>query len=415
MKTRVLFVDDEPNVLEGLRRMTRSMRSEWEVRFAPGGREALALLESHPCDVVISDMRMPGMDGTELLSAIQKAFPEMVRIILSGHSDHEMIMKSVKPAHQFLSKPCSPEKLKQTVTNAMLLRNLLTNDAVKKTVSQIDTLPTCPEIYVKLMEVLDNEKCSLEQVGEIISRDVSMTASILKLVNSSFFGFVRRINTPGEAVNLLGIEIVKSLILTRELFCTFRQHSFPGFSLACLWEHSLVTARFAKVIALKETKDKSVVDDSFIAGMLHDVGKLIIAVKFEDKFRDILQKAKAENRAARDVEIEVLGVGHDVIGAYLLGLWGLPSTTVETIAFHHEPSRRQGEKFCPLTAVHAANAIDHEIVVINDNYAKHPMDMEYMERLGLAQRAPVWKDACAATLENEKEVRDAQGNSPPCR
>ncbi|WP_054650256.1 response regulator [Salidesulfovibrio brasiliensis] len=128
---RVLFVDDEKNVLNGLRRMLRSIRDEWEMDFAPGGAEALELVGKKEYDLVVSDMRMPGMDGAELLTKVQELSPETVRIVLSGHSEQNMVMKSVKPAHQFLSKPCSSEQLLQTLKEAYRLRRLLNNPRIK--------------------------------------------------------------------------------------------------------------------------------------------------------------------------------------------------------------------------------------------------------------------------------------------
>jgi HD-like signal output (HDOD) protein len=404
MKIRILFVDDEPNILAGLRRMARSMRSEWEAQYASCGQEAIALLESHPCDIVVSDMRMPGMDGVELLSQVQQRFPDTVRVVLSGHSDPEAVIKSVKPAHQFLSKPCTPGQLKQVVTNAMSLRPLLKIEEVRKLVSQVDVLPSVPELYQEIMEVLESERSSLKIVGEIISRDVAMTASILKLVNSSFFGFFRHIATPEEAVALLGTEVVKSLVLTRALFSTFDAASFPGYRLDTLWEHSLNTASFAKAIAGVEAMEKRDADNCFMAGMLHDVGKLVFAANMTTMYQEILARAQQENRTVQDMEKEIAGASHGAIGGYLLGLWGLPYQIIDALAHHHDPARGKAAEPSVLTVVHAANSLEHELVVINRQYAEHPMDMDYLERLGLTQRIPVWRETCSELLRQDQEA-----------
>ena len=105
-KTRILFVDDEPLVLQGLQRMLRPMRNEWEMAFVESGRRALEEMATLPFQVVVSDMRMPGMNGAQFLSHVQELYPRTVRLILSGHADKDLIMKCVGTAHQFLAKPC---------------------------------------------------------------------------------------------------------------------------------------------------------------------------------------------------------------------------------------------------------------------------------------------------------------------
>lgn len=115
MKIKILFVDDEPMVLQGLQRVLRPLRNEWETAFANSGQEALEKLSQEPFDVIVTDMRMPGMDGGQLLTRVKERYPHMVRIILSGQADKTMVMKSVKPAHQYLAKPCDDATLRASL------------------------------------------------------------------------------------------------------------------------------------------------------------------------------------------------------------------------------------------------------------------------------------------------------------
>ena len=163
MKLKILFVDDEPNVLSGLRLVLRGMRKEWDMFFATSGSEGLELLEQTPVDVVVSDMRMPGMSGGEFLSIVQERYPDTIRLILSGYSDYEMIMKTVKPAHQFLSKPCSHESLTEVISRTMRLRDVLTNDAIRTMLTTLDSLPLLPETYTRLEEEMRMEVPSCSQ------------------------------------------------------------------------------------------------------------------------------------------------------------------------------------------------------------------------------------------------------------
>jgi DNA-binding NtrC family response regulator len=139
IKKRILFVDDERKVLDGLQRMLRSMRSEWEMESAISGQEALEILEGKPFDAVVTDMRMPGMDGRQLLEQVKNLHPQVVRIILSGYTDKDLILNSVGLTHQFLSKPCDPEALKTTIARACAMRLLLEDESLISVISKIES------------------------------------------------------------------------------------------------------------------------------------------------------------------------------------------------------------------------------------------------------------------------------------
>ena len=123
MTKRILFVDDEPLLLKGLERSLRGMRKEWEMEFVLGGPQALDAMGRRPFDVVISDMRMPGMDGAKLLELVKEHFSQTVRMVLSGQSDKDAVFRAIRPAHQYLSKPCDIEELKQKLKCALARRD----------------------------------------------------------------------------------------------------------------------------------------------------------------------------------------------------------------------------------------------------------------------------------------------------
>ncbi|NMC49676.1 MAG: HDOD domain-containing protein [Desulfovibrio sp.] len=401
MKKRIVFVDDERHVLDALRRMLRPMRDQWEMTFLQTGEQALDVLEKQPQDVIVADMRMPGMDGVTLLNTVRKRFPGVIRIVLSGHSDTNMALQSVRHAHQYLLKPCGAEELKATVDRAVNLKEVFLNEAVKTVVAKIDTLPSLPRTYLELMGELRREEPSLRVVGELVNQDVGMSANILKLVNSAFFGLRTHVSSPIHAVTLLGTEIIKALIISLHLFSRFDMERFPGFSLELLWKHSLTTGLFAKTIALAEGRSNSEMDDCYISGLLHDVGKLLLATNFETTYQEVLRRSRAEGRAVHDMEKELFQATHAEIGAYLLGLWGLPENVVAAIFFHHTPPLDPPTGFSTLMAVHAANSLEHDLVVFNAEYAPHPMDMEYLARIGMAGRAEPWRVTCAEKLTEE--------------
>ncbi|MFQ5676091.1 MAG: HDOD domain-containing protein, partial [bacterium] len=292
MKKRILFVDDDPHVLRGIQRMLFNMTDEWAMEFVDSGHKALEALTKAPFDVIISDMRMPGIDGAELLNEVLKRQPLMVRIILSGQSDKQMIMKSIGPTHQFLSKPLNGEKLKEILVRAFALRDLLTDDKLKILVSRLKSLPSLPSLYHRLMIELQSPDVPMHKLGEIIAQDVGMTAKMLQLVNSSFFGLPVHVSDPIHAARLLGAETLKALVLSVQIFSKFDQVKLGGLSIEKLSNHSLAVASLAKSLAINENQNQNIADNTLIAGMLHDTGKLILAQNLPEQYKETLEFAK---------------------------------------------------------------------------------------------------------------------------
>jgi HD-like signal output (HDOD) protein/CheY-like chemotaxis protein len=399
MRTRILFVDDEPNVLSGLRRMLYPMRTEWDMAFVDSGPSALAVLEQQPHDVVVSDMRMPKMDGARLLAEIRKRYPQTIRIILSGYSDQEMILKSIGVTHQYLAKPCDPTILRSTIQRAVALSSLLTDERIKGIVSHIDCLPSMPTLFAELADELQRPTSSLESVGQIISKDPGMTAQILRLVNSAFFGLRHEITSPGAAVSYLGINTVGSLVLTSHIFAEIDPAVGKWLDLDRLWKHTLRTGGLARGIAMAESAGRRMVDDALAAGLIHDAGRLILATKFSEMYRQVLAYAASSGCDVVQAEREWFGVTHAEVGAYLMGIWGLPNSVTEALAYHHNPRDCVHREFSPLTAVHAACALDHERSDACGKGNQPHLDMEYLSSLKLTDHIDPWHRLSEETVE----------------
>ncbi len=402
MKQRILFVDDEGNVLEGLRRMLRNMRHEWDMAFAESGEKALDVLSKNTFDVVVSDMRMPGMDGSQLLARVQELYPNAARIILSGHSDRDLILKSVRSAHQYLAKPCDSRTLQATIARALALRSLLGDSALIGLVSGIETLPSAPAIYREMIEELNSPAASIPKVAGIISKDVGMTAKILQLANSAFFGLYQHVNTMERALTLLGIDTVVALVLTVHIFTPPSRSLAPGFSISALWNHSMATAFAAKAIAREEKQDRADMEDAFMGGLIHDVGKLVLATNLAESYGGVITRVREFDCPLWIAEQDVLGTTHAAVGAYLMGVWGIPDRIVEAIAFHHSPMSCPDQAFSPLTAVHAGNALVQAEQAGGKPKASEALDMHYLARLGLTERLALWSSATRKVQQQAK-------------
>lgn len=393
MKTRVLFVDDDPLVLQGLQRMLRGMRQEWDMEFLDGGERALARMQEAEFDVVISDMRMPGMNGAQLLDEVMRRHPKTVRLILSGHADRDLIMRCVGSTHQYLAKPCHPEDLKLTINRAARLEGSLKNESLRRLVARLDRLPSLPALYCEIVETCRQPEASLDDVANIVSRDIGMTAQMLKLVNSAFFGLGRPITNIHEAVAYLGLETIKALVLSIHALSQFDDLAERQFSVGGLWRHSLAIAGAAKAVALSQHADRRLADEAFVAGLLHDAGKLVLSANFPELYGRAVRLARERPVSIVTAEQECFAGSHADVGGYLLGLWGLPVSVVEAIALHHSPRLSACRTFSPLTAVHLAHFL------IDDKHAGGEVrgdvecDREYLEDLGLSGPEETWRQS----------------------
>jgi HD-like signal output (HDOD) protein len=410
MNTRILFVDDESRVLEGLKRMLHNMRNQWDMAFVESGEKALELLSKESFDVIISDMRMPGMNGADLLNKVMKCYPKMARFILSGRSDQHLILNCVGSAHQYLSKPCDPRKLKAALARASSLRDLLANERLAELASQLQSLPSLPTVYIQLLQEMQSPDASIAEIGRIISADIGMSAKILQLVNSAFFGLPRRVSSPAQAASLLGVETIRGMMLSIHVFSVFQQKELSAFSLTELWNHSAMVGTFARKIAKLERCDDKCLGDNYIAGLLHDIGKLVLAYTLPDQYARALEIARTDPAALAQAETETLGLTHAEIGAYLLGLWAFPDHVVEAAAYHHRPSECAVEGFSPLLAVHVADALDHELNTDNRPGTSQGLDFDYISNRGFAQRVGTWRDACKSIVEGEKIEHETENS-----
>ena len=328
-----------------------------------------------------------------------KRFPKTVRLILSGYADRDLVLKCVGSTHQYLSKPCRPEELKAVITRAGDLEQSLRDQSLRQFISRMDRLPSIPSLYVQIVEKLQDPEVDLGEIGAIVAKDMAMTAKILKLVNSAFFGLGRQISSAAEAVSYLGMDTIKSLVLSIHAFSQFATVKLGRFSIDSLWVHSQSTAGLAKEIARIEDADHQLLDEAFVAGLLHDAGKLVLASNFPAQYNEMLQTARGGSLALLAAEERTFGANHAEVGGYLLGLWGLPVPVVEAIAFHHRPGRCPHLTLSPLTAVHAANALVNVRQVQGDELIAEELDLNYLGKLGLEHRLEHWRAVADANLQ----------------
>lgn len=342
---RVLFVDDEPRLLDGLQGLLRKRRHEWEMVFAVGGETGWEHIDRGSFDVVVSDMRMPRIDGVALLDHARQVRPEAVRIVLSGYSDLEATLRLVPIAHQFLSKPCDGKTLEGVISRALSVKDLVPDPTLRAKLGCIDRLPVAPGTLTSLARLLE-EDAELDPIAKVIAGDIGLGAKLLQIVNSSFFGLAGPCVEIQEAISYLGLDILRHLAVTSDAFGTTLA---PGHWLG---ELSFRAARVGEVArGLVQSEHQR---EALMSGFLSDVGILARAVVDQESLREDLAEAQRRSSCLAAVERERRVATHAAIGGYLLGIWGLPPSIVGAVA-HHEDEVAPGEDASPISrAAHQA-------------------------------------------------------------
>lgn len=391
-RARILFVDDDELVLRSIRRLLRGKEKDWDLVFVSDGHAALRELSQVPVDVVVSDVQMATMGGSKLLSAIQERHPDVARIVLSGETDPRVVYRMVPFAHQYLAKPFDASNLTHTLRRACALRSLLTNSGIRAVVGRSNDLPAAPATYIELTQALKNPDSTTRQVANIVERDVGISARVLSIVSSSFFGVPRSVSTIAAAVGYLGLETVRTLVLACEIVRTFvPPASLAAFSIDELEEHGLRTGRLARAML----EPNAFAEDAFIAGLLHRVGQLVLASRVPHRFAEVMDRAAATGQNLLDTELAVIGVTHAQVGAYLLGLWGLRQRVVEAVAYHPRPERLDTAFGIP-SAVHVASILAGNAdapVGAEPSADMRAIPMDYLERMGVGSQVSLWREA----------------------
>lgn len=383
---RILFVDDEKSVLEGIENRLRKYRKVWDMSFSCGGAEALDIMSKEPIDVIVSDMRMPGMDGAELLTQVRERHGDTLRIVLTGQTAKEQILRSLAVAHRVLNKPCDASLLESAISNAYEMQALVNSDKVKTMMNGVRDLPVLPKIYNKLTELIKNSEFDTGAAAAIIEQDPVICGRLLQLVNSSFYGLAREIVSVREAVSYLGMDSLRGLVLYLEIYIHVNNQSLAkSFDIEAFQKHSFLAGEIAKEIC----HDGQIVELVCTAALLHDIGQLVLAFLIPEQYEEILQESQRTNENLDVVEKRVLGFTHAEVSAYLLSLWDLPFSIIEIVAQHHEPSLTPETKLGPVGVVHFAS----ELASLSCGKPfVSGVDEKYISELGIEAQFNKWVD-----------------------
>ncbi|MBS3963564.1 MAG: HDOD domain-containing protein [Methylomonas sp.] len=398
----ILFVDDDALVLNGIQRQFRTYRSQWQLFFASNGPDALELMAQQPIDLIVSDMMMPTMRGDELLTRVSEQYPGTVRMILSGHTDEASLKRGLEVAHQHLGKPCPADTLHETIGQIFKIQACLKNRTLIAELGDANQLPSLPETYQQLNQAMGDENTSNQAIAAIFAKDMVLSAKLLHLVNSPYFGLRRTVSSLTEAISMVGIQRLNSLVLSVHV-----RQAFPVTDansqryMEYLWQDAGRVAELARQIALSEDQQGDRPDQAYLGGLLHNLGLLVFLSRGGNKLKRLMEQVKTTDTPVSELETAVFGFNRSEAAAYILALWKIPPRIIEAILLQNTPSATDYDGVNALTAVHAAGCLLKPGGMQDDSRLfDMSLDEAYLQRIDKWQRLPAWQ-ALADNVANQ--------------
>jgi HD-like signal output (HDOD) protein len=384
--------------------MFAHMIDDWEMTWAGNAKDALDYLRKRTQDVLVADFELRGVGCVELLDLAKRRFPKVARIVLTGESERKTALSLMGISHSCISKPCDAELLKGAISRACALRDLMCGQELRKLVGEMESIPSLPYVYLEIMEAIRLDKASLAEIAEIVSRDMSMCAKVLRVANSGWLGVQRSVSTVGDAISLLGMDNLQAMVLTTHMFSQVPHDRLRRLSLDGLWEFCSWLAAYASRIAVTERLCQREIDDASMAGFLHGLGTLLLALNMPDRYRACQIEARKRNIPIWRAETELLGASHAELAAYLLSMWQVPPGIVNAVAWSHRPSLFESNKVCPVAIVHVAHSFATACQSGSESDPDAEIDLDMTNRLRLTDKIPIWRKLCGAFVSEQDQA-----------
>jgi putative nucleotidyltransferase with HDIG domain len=393
MRRRILFADGPSGELRDLGQSLATRDSRWEVTILTTGHAALGALSETPFDALVADLNLADMPGMELAKQSLALLPQTHRILMADLGDPAALFGCVGTVHQFLTKPCEPQRLEQVLERSLAFQVWLPNQAVRALIGHVPNVPSATAHYQDVIRELRLEPPSLERVASLLAQDPAMSAKLLQLANSAAYGPLLDEADPIAAVRDLGLMNVRGALLLGHSYSDFMETGDSDFNDETFRDHSQRTSRMARLIAEAEQAGQRQVQQAATAGLLHDLGKVALAANLPKAFAQSCSLARTGQLPEWEAEQQVFGASHAEVAACLLALWNFPPPVIEAVAMHHLPIRLLTQSFSPLTALHVANAFDYADSL---EAARRRLDIPYLAELRLDHRVPAWWTLCQA-------------------
>ncbi|MFK7853055.1 MAG: HDOD domain-containing protein [Granulosicoccus sp.] len=371
--TIILFVDSDQEALDAQLKPLAEIRPDWVLMTANTGKQALELVKAQSIDTVISETVLTDMSGFDLLGNLRANFPQTIRLTLSAETDAEVVLESAKANHRFIAKPTTTLSLATAIDCSLRLRSFMQHDDLAQLVNNIDSLPALPAIYNDMMTELASPNGSLLAVGGIVEKDTGLTVTVLRIVNSTFYGLSQRVESVAQGVTLLGVHLIKNIALTAKVFSQFKGSQLSLRRLSQLNDQAIKMGALSNQFGRYAKVSRSTNDHSQMAGMLANVGELIAAILPEGA------SGKSE-------------FSNELVGAYLLRLWLLPDPIVEAVALQHESPPKFVDSVTPLVILHAIRYLQDHFTDVNNEQQRENCQ-QYLESFISEDVVDLWLNA----------------------
>lgn len=385
----VLFLDTESNN-SVVRQYLGTREVPWNYHFVRDEQQATIFLNNNSVDVLVLDVIPRAVERLEFLLYISERFPRTIRIVYTETINQDTGLRALNSSHRYLAKTEATDELISCISRTLILQQSVRSESMRWLVNGLTTLPSIPETYNQLIKELNSENSTIDSITEIVYQDPAITSKILQIVNSALFGMRHPIKELKQAIPLLGTNTIKSLTLSIGAFQKFSGNGKNDHAFVGLMQHSLEVAIFSQTIVKEETGDEELAAEAFTAGILHDIGKLILFAAEFEKYEQAIAMAKEQKIELIEAERQIWGANHAEMGALLLANWGLPNSIIEVVALHHQPQLSQESKFTSLTAVAAADAISRNSHVVPIPHSLTP----YLSDVGCSDKLESWTDWC---------------------
>jgi HD-like signal output (HDOD) protein/CheY-like chemotaxis protein len=374
---RIYFIDDAPELRKVLKTLLERIQPKWVVKDFADAASALAACEKEAPHLIISDQTMPKTTGTEMFDIIRKKYPEIIRILISGHAS---TANKIASAQQYLSKPFNIREIADTVKRAFAAQESLANPRFAKLVGSITSFPALPKNCVNLLQELEGDVNS-DNITRLISEDGGILTRALQLANSPLFHGGTVAEDAGAALVQLGTRNMRALVLSVHIFQGYENINLPEINYTKLWNHCCLTATIAQQLARKQSGGGSL-HDVFFAGLVHDLGRLILMENRREEYASACKQALAQKTGLEAVETQMFGKNNTELTGFMLQLWGMPESVCRTVTNHLEPWQQPGETaITPATILYVANFLARRDNP-PDPFATPPLNKEYLESVG---------------------------------
>ena len=386
MTPRILFVDQESLLIEPTRQLFSLRHRDWDLAFATGSEEALAVMREKPVDVLISDTDSPDSWGMDLMRQSTVLYPQTFRIFMTGKTGQEELLAAVPSCQRLLTKPCTSEALLSTLESVLSCRSILENPALRAMVGRIKKLPSVPRCYLQLTEMASDPTKDISDAVEIVENDAAMSVRVLQIVNSGCFGHVGEVGSIPDAVMYLGLGLIKGLALITDMFSSIDEHTLTRFSLDRVLAGWLEEARLAKRLLGGGHRG----EEAFTVTLVRDLGRLILASEFPEELAVVIAESKQSKIPEHLVEFQHWGTTHAEIGGYLLGVWGIKASIVDAVANHHVPSQSTSAEPEILAVAHVLDTLEQNATNPTGIALENRLDMPFLLRAGVSNQLANW-------------------------